>query len=108
MPVRAGRAEEWRGEVTTEMKDDDALHFLAGFGDLSADPRLACLAVCVVNQQAAGFRNAIDIREATCPDCKASGFNTGWGFWRFSCGAEILIGGEFGEPCGAREDSRDV
>lgn len=67
--------------------------------DLSTDPRLALLAGCVADQQRAGFGNHIDLREARCPDCKEPGFNTGHGFWVFTCGAETLTDGEPCRPC---------
>lgn len=45
--------------------------------------------------------NLIDRRIVECPDCKAPGMNTCWGYWAFECGAEILSDGEQSEPCGA-------
>jgi hypothetical protein len=85
----------------------DQISFINGEGDLSSDERIACLATCVVSQQSAGFRNVIDIREAHCPDCTASGFNTGWGYWSFACGAEILTDGEPSERCGRTKPSKN-
>jgi hypothetical protein len=73
--------------------------------DASSDTRCAILAVCVADQQRAGFKSYIDLRQASCPDCTAPGFNTGWGFWRFACGAEILSDGEPCEPCGDKSES---
>lgn len=71
--------------------------------DLSFDPRLATLACCIANQQKAGFGNYIDLRQVECPECKAPGFNTGWGFWQHACGNQILPDGEpGGEPCGGK------
>lgn len=67
--------------------------------NLALDPKLALLAVCVVNQQR--FTNTIDLRQAKCLKCGAVGYNTGWGFWRFTCGAGIFPDGEFAAPCGA-------
>jgi hypothetical protein len=67
------------------------------------DPRLALLAVCVHSQQSAGFKNYIDLREVECPTCEAPGFNTGWGYWRFTCGAETLTCGEPSAPCPTTE-----
>lgn len=75
------------------------LVFLKGEGDLSGDPRLAQMAKCIVWQQDAGFRNRIDLREAKCPHCGASGFNSGWGYFSFSCGREVMPDGEETEPC---------
>lgn len=71
------------------------------------DPRLALMAVCVRQQAAAGFRNLIDIRQAACPECGAPGFNTGWGIFAYTCGAETLTDedGGFAEPCGAASET---
>lgn len=77
--------------------------FVANHAD---DPKLALMAVCVATQQAAGFREAIDLREVHCPDCGASGFNTGWGVWRFVCDAAIHSDGEPADPCGAVEEAQ--
>lgn len=66
---------------------------------LHTDLRLATLAACVADQQAAGFKGVIDLREAKCRCCGASGFNTGFGFWRFACGAEVMPDGDECEPC---------
>lgn len=41
----------------------------------------------------------IDRRVVYCPDCGAGGMNTTWGYWRFTCGAEILTDGEPSVPC---------
>ena len=46
----------------------------SGMKDASKDDRLACLAVCVLSQQEAGFGNYIDLREAECPECHEPGF----------------------------------
>ncbi len=75
------------------------INFLAGEGDLSSNPRMALLAVCIKSQQDAGFKHTIDLREGKCSDCNASGFNTGWGVFKFTCGAEILTDGEMTTPC---------
>jgi hypothetical protein len=74
------------------------------------DPKLALLACCVASQQTAGFRNVIDLREALCPECKASGFNTGWGVFRYSCGGETHNDdeGTWAEPCGAETYLKDL
>lgn len=78
--------------------------FLMGAGDLSGDPTLRLMAECVADQQSAGFKNSIDLRKWLCPTCRAAGFNVGWGYRRFVCGAEILNDGEDTEskPCGGR------
>lgn len=83
----------------TSETPEDVIRFLAGDGDLSSDPRMANLAACIVMQQGAGFRSVVDLREEHCPDCGASGFNTGWGVWRFACGAEIHPDGEPATLC---------
>lgn len=54
-----------------------------GAPNAADDPRIAILACCVADQQRAGFKHRIDLRELRC-SCGASGFNTGWGFWRFA------------------------
>ncbi len=74
-------------------QDGAEIRFLAGDGDLSGDERLKLLAVCVLHQQNAGFRNVIDMREAHCL-CGASAFNTGWGYWLAECGTEISADAE--------------
>ena len=72
---------------------EEGFKFMAGSDSalsLHRDPKLALLASCIANQQKAGFKNVIDMREAKCAVCEAPGFNTGWGFFAFTCGAEIL------------------
>ncbi|MCK6440360.1 MAG: hypothetical protein L6Q71_09195 [Planctomycetes bacterium] len=71
--------------------------------DLAESPDMRLLATCVVSQQRAGFRDVVDLRVCRCPDCNSKGFNTGWGYWLFSCGAEILSDGTPGEPCSAKQ-----
>jgi len=41
----------------------------------------------------------IDNRVAECPSCGALGMNTCWGFWLFTCGAEVMPDGEISKPC---------
>jgi hypothetical protein len=43
----------------------------------------------------------IDNRVANCPMCKAPGMNTCWGYWKFTCGAEVLTCGDVSESCKA-------
>lgn len=92
--------------MSTAATDDDkgeAIRFAECSEEMprAADQeRLDCLAAAVLNQQRAGFKSYVDTREAKCADCGASGFNTGWGFWHFACGLEILSDGEPREPCG--------
>lgn len=71
----------------------------AGVLNLADDARLATLACCVASQQSAGFKDWLDLRQVPCPKCAAGGFNTGWGYWKFACGAEVC-GGDITEPCG--------
>lgn len=75
-----------------------------GAPSLHADARLALMAVCVATQQSAGFGPVIDVREAKCPICRAPGFNTGWGVFRHTCGAEYHNDdeGTTAEPCPKR------
>lgn len=69
--------------------------------------RMKALAAAIINQQRAGFGPYADIRESKCPACEASGFNTGWGYWAFTCGAEIISDGTPAEPCGATKPPID-
>ena len=83
------------------MSDGPALTF-APHDEIEAakdQDRLNCLAAAIVNQQAAGFGTYLDTREVNCSTCKASGFNTGWGYWQFACGMEVMSGGEVDTPC---------
>lgn len=72
-----------------------------GLVNLADEPRLALLAVCIAEQQHAGFRDHLDLRQAACPDCNSPGFNTGWGYWLFVCGTEILTSGDVDKSCKA-------
>jgi hypothetical protein len=84
------------------MSDDENFRFAPdgeGTVNLASDERLALLAVCVAHQQKAGFRAYLDLRQASCPDCGAPGFNTGWGAWMHTCGSEWNGDGEQFEPC---------
>lgn len=60
--------------------------------DLSQSAVHRILAVCIATQQRAGFRELLDMRLLKCPDCGAPGFNSGWGYWQFECGNEVLNG----------------
>lgn len=53
---------------------------------------------CLSSQKNAGFKFE-DRREEPCPLCKAKGFNTGWGYWKYECGAEVLTSGEIDQEC---------
>lgn len=57
------------------------------------------LAECVVWQQRAGFGDVIDLRQIDCPACHSHGYNTGFGYIKFECGAEMLTDGEDSKPC---------
>lgn len=46
----------------------------------------------------------IDRRVVNCPRCGAPGMNTCWGYWAFTCGAEIMPDGAVCEPCGKDEE----
>lgn len=52
---------------------------------------------CIEAQKRAGFP-APDERVVKC-ECGAAGYNTGWGWWAFECGAEIISDGTVCEPC---------
>ena len=91
-------------------KDEKNVKFTSsevGEHNLADDPKLRLLAFCIISQQDAGFKDGhgntfVDLRQGECPTCKGAGFNTGWGFWKFVCGAEILNSeGDYIEPCGA-------
>lgn len=89
------------GEIVFKfMRDADADSI-----NLADNPVMALAAVCVCSQQAAEFRECIDLRQVKCPDCGSEGFNSGWGYWTFVCGAEILTDGEPSEPCGKAVES---
>lgn len=81
------------------------LRSMPGRPDHAADPTMALMAICVAEQQRAGFGTTIDLRHFECPSCRGAGFNSGWGFFRFTCGAEILTGddGDITNPCGKAE-----
>jgi hypothetical protein len=57
-------------------------------------------------QRGAGFARP-DTREVTCAGCQALGMNTGWGYWKFRCGAEVLSDGEHSSECGHISSERD-
>jgi hypothetical protein len=61
---------------------------------------LALALTCGFLQAQAGFREP-DMGSGACPNCRMIGFNTGWGYTRFACGAEILNGAEpeWDKPC---------
>ncbi len=75
--------------------------------NLADDPTMKCLATCIVSQQAAGFKTKrgplVDLRQMACPTCGSPGFNTGWGYFLFSCGEEVLSDGEARRQCSSTE-----
>jgi hypothetical protein len=80
----------------------------SGLVDRSSDAGFACLAVAVATQvTSAGFQKQllIDLRETTCPDCGAVGYNTGMGFWLHACGSEWLSDGTPDVECGGPQQS---
>lgn len=79
-----------------KLSDDDTE---ANCHNLAEDPRLALLACCIADQQRAGFGSTLDLRQFPCPLCKEPGFNTGYGFWQHTCGAEVMSSGEIDVPC---------
>lgn len=91
------------------MADKTEITFLAGdtkdgFAANHANtPLMALFATCIVAQQDAGFGNVVDARQVNCQCCDAPGFNTGWGYWLFECGAERLTDGEIAVRCSKRE-----
>jgi hypothetical protein len=67
----------------------------------------------ILSQHEAGFETekgipVVDLREAECPDCKSEGYNTGWGYWKFVCGAEFLSDGEPSKPCGKKSPEQST
>jgi len=63
-----------------------------GYVNLARDGRLRLMAECVVTQQRAGFGDVLDLRQCPCPECGQPGFNTGLGYFRHTCGAEVTNG----------------
>jgi hypothetical protein len=87
------------------MSDERAFRFARserGQISLHKDKKVALLAVCVAYQQAAGFRNYLDLRQFDCPHCAAPGFNSGWGFTIYTCGAEYCSDGSPSVECKKR------
>lgn len=47
-------------------------------------------------------KDIVDKRIVECPNCGAPGMNTCWGYWAFTCCAEVLVDDEgYVEGCGA-------
>lgn len=74
---------------------------IEGAPSLHDDDRLALLAKCVADQQRAGFKEYLDIRQFQCCRCHAPGFNTGWGVIEYTCGATMHSDGEWADECTA-------
>lgn len=72
-----------------------------GVKNLADDPGMRLLAECLALQQGAGFGDVADLRQMECPTCKARGFNTGLGYIKFECTAEVLPDGEWSVECRA-------
>lgn len=87
--------EQWRYQF---LKGGPAQGFPVNFAN---DHKMRLFACCVVTQQEAGLGNTLDLRETACPECSAPGYNTGWGYWSHTCGAEIFTTGEIDQPCKA-------
>lgn len=68
----------------------------------SKDGGLRLAIQCGHLQAKAGFERPDD-RVFQCPSCSSPGFNTGWGYCAFECGAEMLNGeeGEWSTECPA-------
>lgn len=68
----------------------------------SKDGGLRLAVQCGHLQARAGFARPDD-RVFACPSCALPGFNTGWGYCAFECGAEVLNGeeGEWSTECPA-------
>lgn len=93
------RQPSWEKDRYSFMKGAPAQGFPANYAD---DPKMRLFACCIVTQQEAGFGATLDLREVRCETCKAPGFNTGWGYWAHTCGAETLTDGEESQPCSSR------
>jgi hypothetical protein len=53
---------------------------------------------CLASQKKAGFKQE-DRRSVPCPMCTSPGYNTGWGWWAFECGGEVLSDGTVDVKC---------
>ncbi len=72
-----------------------------------ATDRDRLLAECVASQTKANFPHP-DARVFRCLECGADGFNTGWGYTKHVCGAEIMPDPEvpeFSNPCGSIKEA---
>lgn len=78
----------------------------AGETNLVEHDSTKLLAECIVLQQRAGFGDVIDLRQVDCPTCHAHGYNTGFGYVAFTCGAEMMPDGELSKECRLPSDHR--
>jgi hypothetical protein len=62
-------------------------------------PSVITLAMRCAHMQASAGLKKPDVRIFNCPYCNAPGFNTGWGYSAFDCGAEILSDSEVSTEC---------
>lgn len=94
-------------ELVQKVRDEGVFQFAPasdGVPSLADDSKIGLLTICIAHQQAAGFGIYIDAREFKCPSCQAPGFNTGFGYFKFTCGAEVLtVDGDFTEACPSDE-----
>lgn len=65
----------------------------------AGNPLLAHFATCLLSQQEAGFGDTVDARQVDCPTCGAPGFNSGWGYWSFACGGQMLTSEDAAATC---------
>ena len=86
----------WEQDRYQFLTGGPAQGFPANYAD---DPKMRLFACCIVLQQEACFGTTLDLREVRCADCKAPGYNTGWGYWAHTCGAETLTDGEQSKSC---------
>lgn len=87
----------WEKERYSFLRGGPAQGFPINYAD---DSKMRLFACCIVLQQEANFGSTLDLREVHCAKCKSPGFNTGWGYWAHTCGAETMTDGEEGKPCG--------
>lgn len=90
-----------KGEISFIMENDPSVE------NLATDGKMRLLASCIISQQNAGFKDAkgkpvADMRVLRCANCGAHGYNTGWGYWKFECGAEQMPDGEPSRVCTRR------
>lgn len=85
-----------------------------GAPNAAEDPMIRLLCENVVSQRLANFHYKgeplVDARRFSCPSCGAAGFNSGWGYCVFTCGAEVTNGedGEFTAECPHEGESHEA